>query len=128
MKRLIVTAALAAAVLLPHLAMAQTLVGDLPPGTVAASQPDACVLKVSGGPVAINDIPGTANALQWRFPLTSITTFGKYTLTVTCTKAGSIVSGTNSGTVTTAGSVQSVPFAYSYAVAPVTGLVVQLAP
>jgi hypothetical protein len=110
-------------------AAAQQLTADPYP---AAGAPDACRLAVSDGPVSVPEIactlPAVSGGVRPTCPLVSLTTFGKYTLVLTCTRAGGVANGTDSGSYTTPGSASSRPFAYSYAVAPVAAPVVRLAP
>jgi hypothetical protein len=124
---LLLALALVLALALP--ALAQQLVADPYP---AAGAPDACAVAVSAGPVSVPNIactlPAVSGGVRPTCPLASLTTFGTYTLVLTCTRAGGVANGTDSGTFTTPGSASSRPFAYSYAVAPVAQPAVRLAP
>lgn len=84
--------------------------------TVNGSDPDACSLNVSGGPVAVPTVtctivPGTGTE-QPKCDLGSISVVGTYTLTMTCTRDAKTINTAGGGSFVPAASATSSPFAY----------------
>lgn len=96
------------------------------PSTV--TQPDGASYTINGGTPVACTIETVAGGVQPKCDLAGITAAGTYTLVMTVTRSANIVNGTNTGTVTQAGSASSVPFSYVLRSGAVTGPTLTVAP